>query len=89
MSAEERKMRKLLPLIVLIALAGCGEEPSVAEQFNALRGEIENSAERLESEAENVVAEEERARLREAEALIRDTQNAIGNVAVDVDVNSN
>jgi hypothetical protein len=81
-------MRKLLPLIVLIALAGCREEPSVAEQFNALRGEIENSADRLEADAENVVAEEERARLREAEALIRQTRNAIGN-GVEIDVNSN
>jgi hypothetical protein len=73
----------------LAGLAACREEPSVAEQFNSLAAEVENKGREYEAEAENLVAAEERARMLEAEALIRQTQNAIGNAAVDVDINSN
>jgi hypothetical protein len=83
-------MRAFSPLIPLtfLGLAACSEEPSVAEQFNAITGEVENKAREYEAGAENLVAEQERRLSNEAEALFEQTRNALGNAPVEVDVNS-
>lgn len=77
----------LAPL-ALLALAACGDEPSVAEQFNAIAGEVENKGREYEAGAENFVAEQESRLSNEAEALFEQTRNALGNSPVEVDVNS-
>ena len=79
-------MRKSLPL-ALLALAACQDEPTVAEQFNTLAGEVENKARLYEAEAENLVIEEERRLAEEANALLSQQSNGLGNAA-EVDVNA-
>ena len=69
----------------LLALAACSDEPSVAEQFNALTAGVENKAREIDAEAENMVSAEERRLDAEAEALHRANENAMGNL---VDSNS-
>jgi len=78
----------LLVPLTLLALAACSDEPSVAEQFNAIAGEVENKGREYEAGAENLVAEQERRLSNEAEALLEQTRNALGNAPVEVDVNS-
>ncbi|MEA3015879.1 MAG: hypothetical protein QOI38_601 [Sphingomonadales bacterium] len=78
----------LFPQFVLLGLAACRDEPSVAEQFNALAGEVENKGREYEAGAENLVAEQERRLSNEAEALIEQTRNQLGNGPAEVDVNS-
>jgi hypothetical protein len=84
--------RLLLSASALCALAGasaCREEPSVAEQFNELRADIENKGRAYDAEAENLVAEQERRLADEANALLTQNANLFGNAAeVEVDVNS-
>jgi hypothetical protein len=84
--------RLLLSASALLALAGasaCREEPSVAEQFNELRADIENKGRTYDAEAENLVAEQERRLADEANALLTQNANLFGNAAeVEVDVNS-
>jgi hypothetical protein len=76
-------------LLALGATAGCREEPSVAEQFNELRADIENKGRTYDAEAENLVAEQERRLAEEANALLGQNANLFGNAAeMDVDVNS-
>ena len=78
-----------LPLLALLALAACRDEPSVAEQFNALKGEVENRGREYEAEADNLVAAEERRLANEGEALFRENANLFGNAAdVPVDLNA-
>ncbi|HEX8365446.1 MAG TPA: hypothetical protein VF603_09205 [Allosphingosinicella sp.] len=82
-------MRALfLAPLTLLGLAACGDEPSVAEQFNSIAGEVENKGREYEAGAENLVAEQERRLSNEAEALLEQTRNALGNAPVEVDVNS-
>ncbi|HYG29856.1 MAG TPA: hypothetical protein VD887_06550 [Allosphingosinicella sp.] len=81
------RLLDLAPL-ALLALAACSEEPSVAEQFNSIAGEVENKGREYEAGAENLVAEQERRLSNEAEALFEQTRNALGNAPVEVDVNS-
>ncbi|HEY0014285.1 MAG TPA: hypothetical protein VGB79_15690 [Allosphingosinicella sp.] len=81
-------MKPILPL-ALLALAACREEPSVAEQFNELRADIENKGRTYDAEAENLVVEQERRLAEEANALLTQNANLLGNAAeVEVDVNS-
>jgi hypothetical protein len=63
-----------------LALAACSDEPSVAEQFNALTAGVENKAREIDSEAENMVSAEERRLDAEAEALHQANENAMGNL---------
>jgi hypothetical protein len=78
-----------LVLLALLALAACRDEPSVAEQFNTLAGEVENKGREYEAEAENLVAERERALANEAEALFQQNANALGNAGEDVEIDLN
>ncbi|HEX8192419.1 MAG TPA: hypothetical protein VF552_05920 [Allosphingosinicella sp.] len=82
--------RLVLPaLLVLLATAACREEPSVAEQFNDLRADIENKGRTYDAEAENLVVEQERRLAEEANALLTQNANLFGNAAeAEVDVNS-
>jgi hypothetical protein len=81
--------RSLIAVSALLALAACQDEPSVAETFNSLRGEVENKAAIYDAEAENLVAAEERRLAAEANALFSQNANLLGNGAeVEVDVNS-
>lgn len=82
-------MRSTLCLLALLALAACRDEPSVAEQFNTLAGEVENRGREYEAEAENLVAEQERRLSNEAEALFRQNANALGNAGEGVEVDLN
>ncbi|HYJ30719.1 MAG TPA: hypothetical protein VEW25_10305 [Allosphingosinicella sp.] len=82
-------MRSALPLLALLALAACRDQPSVAEQFNTLAGEVENKGREYEAEAENLVAEQERRYANEAEALFQQNANALGNAGADVEVDLN
>jgi hypothetical protein len=77
----------LAPLAAF-GLAACRDEPSVAEQFNAIAGEVENKGREYEAGAENLVAEQERQAANEAEALFEQTRNALGTAPVEVDLNS-
>lgn len=82
-------MRLLFPLFALASLAACRDEPSVAEQFNTLRADVENKAASYDAEAENFVAEQERRLADEANALLTQNANLFGNAAeAQVDVNS-
>jgi hypothetical protein len=86
-------MKPALPLaaalFALAATAACREEPTVAEQFNELRADIENKGRTYDAEAENLVAEQERRLAEEANALLTQNANLLGNAAqVEVDVNS-
>ena len=84
-----RMKRPLIALFALLALAACKDEPSVAEQFNSLRGEVETKAATYDAEAENLVAAEERRLAAEANTLFSQNANLLGNGAeVEVDVNS-
>ena len=88
--AYEQGMRRLAPLpllIALLALAACSDEPSVAEQFNTIAGEVETKGRQYEAEAENLVAEQERRLSNEAEALFRQNANLLGEANL-VDVNA-
>ncbi|HEX8654206.1 MAG TPA: hypothetical protein VF693_03155 [Allosphingosinicella sp.] len=78
----------LLAPLAVFGLAACRDEPSVAEQFNAIAGEVENKGREYEAGAENLVAEQERRLSNEAEALFEQTRNALGNAPVEVDLNS-
>ena len=82
-------MRSILPLIALLALAACRDEPTVAERFNSLKAEVENKGIQYEAEAENVVAAEERRLANEAESLFRQNLNVLGNAGEDVEVDLN
>ena len=84
-----RPATPLLPLAALAALglASCGDEPSVAEQFNTIAGEVETKGREYEAEAENLVAEQERRLSNEAEALFRQNANLLGEANL-VDVNA-
>ena len=73
----------------LLALAACSDEPSVAEQFNALTAGVENKARAIDAEAENMVSAEERRLDAEAEALLRENENAMGNLLVGNDTAAN
>ena len=77
-------------LVAIAALSACRDEPSVAEQFNALAAGVENRAQRIEAEAENMVTAEERRLDAEAEALQRQSENESGelNAAEDRSVNA-
>ena len=79
-------------IAAFLALAGttaCSEEPSVAEQFNELRADIENKGRTYDAEAENLVVEQERRLAEEANALLTQNANLFGNAAeTEVDVNS-
>ena len=66
--------------VLLLALAACRDEPSVAEQFNALTAGVENKARAIDAEAENMVSAEERRLDAEAEALLRQNENAVANL---------
>jgi hypothetical protein len=86
-------MKPILPLAAaflgLLALAACSDEPTVAEQFNELRADIENKGRTYDAEAENLVAEQERRLAEEANALLTQNANLFGNAAeTQVDVNS-
>jgi hypothetical protein len=82
-------MRSAPALLVLLALAACRDEPSVAEQFNTLAGEVENKGREYEAEAENLVAEQERRYANEAEALFQQNANALGNAGENVAIDLN
>ena len=75
--------------LALLALAACQDEPSVAEQFNTLAGEVENKGREYEAEAENLVAEQERRLANEAEALFQQNANTLGNAGEDVQIDLN
>ena len=86
-------MQRLLILTALASLAGlaaaCSDEPTVAEQFNTLKSDIENRREVYEADAENIVIAEERRLAEEANALLSQNANLLGNGAdIEVDVNS-
>ncbi|HZF95946.1 MAG TPA: hypothetical protein VEZ20_13870 [Allosphingosinicella sp.] len=82
-------MHRALPLLALLATAACRDEPTVAEQFNELRADIENKGRTYDAEAENLVAEQERRLAEEANALLTQNANLFGNAAApEVDVNS-
>jgi hypothetical protein len=84
-------MHRILPLaaLVLLATAACREEPTVAEQFNELRADIENKGRTYDAEAENLVVEQERRLAEEANALLTQNANLLGNAGeTEVDVNS-
>ena len=74
-------------LLALLLLGACSDEPSVAEQFNTIAGEVENKGREYEAGAENYVAEQERRLSNEADALFRQNANLLGNDQVEVDVN--
>lgn len=76
-----------LPLLALLALPACQEEPSVAERFNAIAADTENKAREYEAEAENLVRAQERRLADEANALLQQNADALGNAA-EVDVNA-
>ena len=80
-------MRTFFPLLFVLALAACGDEPSVEERFNALAADVENKAALSEAEAENLVIEEERRLADEANALLSQQANGLGNAA-EVEVNA-
>jgi predicted trehalose synthase len=89
----EAPMRRALPvtlaLLAALALAACRDEPSVAEQFNTLRADVENKAQEYDANAENLVASEERRLADEANTLLQQNANLFGNAAeTQVDVNS-
>jgi uncharacterized lipoprotein YajG len=77
------------PLLAALALAACQEQPTVAEQFNAIAADVENKARSYDAEAENQVREAEQRASNEAEALFRQNENALGEAPeVEVDVNA-
>jgi len=82
-------MRSAPFLLALLSLAACRDEPSVAEQFNMLAGEVENKGREYEADAENLVAEQERRYANEAEALFQQNANALGNAGADVEAGLN
>lgn len=84
-------MRRLAPpiLLALLVLAACRDEPSVAEQFNTLAGEVENKGREYEAEAENLVAEQERRLANEAEILFEQNANLLGNSGENVVIDLN
>jgi|GEM_PF-3286446 len=79
-----RFVRSSFVLLAVAALAACRDEPSVAERFNTLAGEVENKGREYEAEAENLVAEQERRLANEAEALFEQNANLLGNAGEDV-----
>jgi hypothetical protein len=84
-------MKPLLPLaaalLTVAATAACRDEPSVAEKFNTIKGEVENKARDYEAGAENLVAEQERRLAEEANVFLQQNANLLGN-EIEVDVNS-
>ena len=82
-------MRAPLCLLALMLIAACRDEPTVAEQFNTLAGEVENKGREYEAEAENLVVERERQLANEAEALFEQNANALGNAGGEVEVDLN
>jgi hypothetical protein len=85
----QRSFASLALVFLLASAAACREEPSVAEQFNELRADIENKGQAYDAEAENFVAEQERRLAEEANGLLTQNANLFGNAAeVEVDVNS-
>ncbi|HEX8642562.1 MAG TPA: hypothetical protein VF702_01465 [Allosphingosinicella sp.] len=81
--------RCALPLLAVLALAACRDEPTVAEQFNSLKAEVENKGVQYEADANNLVAAEERRLAEELNAVLASDANLLDNGSpVAVDVNS-
>lgn len=84
-----RTLSVTLALLAAASLAACRDEPSVAEQFNTLRADVENKARDYDADAENLVAAEERRIANETNVLLEQSANMFGNAAeTEVDVNS-
>ena len=85
----KRSFLLAIAIFPALALAACEDEPSVAEQFNSLKADVENRGAAYDADAENLVAEQERRLAEEGNALLSQNANLLGNAAdVEVDVNS-